>query len=301
MRNRKWIPAGLALALALLLLAQPARPFFGALLLIAQTTKLVVEAEKRYSQLSDTLDQVEATKERIEGAVSSVGNMVQQLGADWRSLYARSTGLVSSTLSLPADLRSGGGDLWDSLQATTGSAEPLAEWRSYTGAPATVSALAAALGADGTDPADPVTKSLAGSLAALQRAEALGAGVRQASRNLAAATKTAKAANDKQREQAKLETASQTALLQKLVAAQLTANELLAALAQVEGLSAAAGTLEAEQASRSRNEFAAEAAASKAALDAELARQAALRQPDWAQNGANRLFSLAWSVPGGTP
>ena len=297
MRNWKWIPAGLALALALLLLARPARPFFGALLLIAQTTKLVVEAEKRYSQLSDTLDQVEATKERIEGAVSSVGNMAQQLGADWRSLYADATGLVSSTLSLPADLRAGGGDLWDSLQATTGSSEPLAEWRSYTGPPATVAALASALGADGSDPTDPVTKSLAGSLAALQRAEALGAGVRQASRDLAAATKTAKAASDKQREQAKLEEASQTALLQKLVAAQLTANELLAALAQVEGLSAATGTLEAEQASRSRNEFAAEAAASKAALDTELARQAALRQPDWAQNGVNRLFSLAWSTP----
>ncbi len=301
-RNARWIPAGLALALALLLLAQPARPFFGAILLIAQTTKLVAEAERRYSQLSDTLDQVEATKERIEGAVSSVGNMVQQLGADWRSLYADATGLVSSTLSLPADLRAGGGDLWDSLQATTGSSDPLAEWRAYTGTPATASALATALGADGSDPSDPVTKTLAGSLRALQRAEALGAGVRQASRGLASATKTAKAANDKQREQAKLETASQTALLQKLVAAQLTANELLAALAQVEGLSAASGTLQAEEASRRRNAYAAEAAASKAALDAETARIAALRDPAWAQNGANRLFSLSWSISsGGAP
>ena len=297
MRNARWIPAGLAVALALLLLAQPARPFLGSVLLIAQTTALVAEAKKRYDQLTDTIDQVKATKSRIEGAVSSVGNMVQQLGSDWRSLYADATGLVSSTLSLPSDLRSGGGDLWDSLVAAPASSNPLDEWRAYTGTPATAAALANALGADGYDPADPVTKTLAGSLRALQRAEALGAGVRQASRGLASATKSAKAANDKQREQAQLETASQTALLQKLVAAQLTANELLAALAQVEGLAAASGTLQAEEASRQLNAYAAEAAASQAALDAELARQAALRRPGWAQDGANRLFSLAWSTP----
>ena len=119
-----------------------------------------------------------------------------------------------------------------------------------------------------------------------------------AARAAAQTVRSATAANNRHREQATLENASQTALLQKLIAAQLTTNELLAALAQVEAASAASGTLGTEERQRRHNAYAQEMADSRAALDAERTRLAGLRDPDWTRDGVRRLYSLGWLTGG---
>ena len=293
----------LAACLALLLAAAPVKAIIGSILQIAQmatlvsnTASLLQEAEKRFTQLTSTIGKIEGMKDRIEGKVSAVGSMVQQLGSGWQGLYAGSTSLLQDTLSLPADLRSAHGDLFDSLTATAGSDLPSANWRAYTGNPVSAAALASALGAE---PGGRLAHTLESALGALQRKETLGTAVRQAARATSETVQSAKAANAKQREAANLENASQTALLQKLVAAQLTANELLASLAQVEGIAAAAGTVETEERSKQRNDAAAEMAASKAALDAERARIQSLQSNGAAKAAVQGLFSLGWMSRGG--
>ena len=123
--------------------------------------------------------------------------------------------------------------------------------------------------------------------------------MRSAARSASETVRDARRANGKHRAATNLEKASQAALLQKLVAAQLTANELLASMAQVQGISAAAGTLGSEAQSKRLNEAAAETAASKAALDAERARIQGLRKVDAAATGVEGLFSLGWMTEGG--
>ena len=293
----------LAACLALLLAAGPLRAFIGSILQVAQmatlvsnTASLLQEAEKRFTQLTSTIGEIQGMKDRIEGDVSKVGNMATQLGQGWQGLYAASTGLVQDTLSLPEDLRAAHGDLFDSVTAVAGSATPATGWRGYTGTPVSASALAATLGAA---PGDRVAKTLEAALGALQREETLGTAVRQAARSASETVRNAQAANAKHRETANLEKSSQTALLQKLVAAQLTANELLASLAQVQGIAAASGTLDTEERSRRRNAVAAETAASKAALDAERVRTRGLRKDGAASAGVQALFSLGWMTEGG--
>ena len=293
----------LAACLALLLAVAPLKAFIGSILQVAQmatlvsnTASLLQEAEKRFTQLTSTIGEIQGMKDRIEGEVSAVGNMATQLGQGWQGLYASSTGLVQDTLSLPKDLRTAHGGLFDSLTAAAGSATPAADWRGYTGAPVSASALSATLGAE---PGDRVAKTLEAALGALQRKETLGTAVRQAARSASETVRSAQAANAKHRETASLEKSSQTALLQKLMAAQLTANELLASLAQVQGIAAAAGTLETEERSRRRNAVASETAASKAALDAERVRIQGLRKNGAAAAGVQALFSLGWMTEGG--
>ena len=295
---------GAAACAALLLAAAPqAKAILGSILQIAQmatlvsnTASLVSEAEKRFTQLTNTIGEVRRMKDRIEGKVAEVGTIATQLGSGWRGLYAGSAALLQDTMTLPADLRSAHGDLFDSLTGMAGSSAPAADWRAYTGSPVSATALANTLGAK---PGSRLAETLKASLATLQRTETLGTAVRQAVRSASETAQSATVANKKHRETAQLEKASQAALLQKLVAAQLTANELLAAMAQVQGISAAAGTLETEERSRSRNAAAAELAASRAALEAERARIQAMRKPGAAETGVEGLFSLSWMTQGG--
>ena len=292
----------LAACLALLLAATPLKAIIGSILQVAQmatlvsnTASILREAEKRFTQLTSTIGEIQGMKDRIEGEVAAVGNMVTQLGTGWRSLYADSMSLVQDTLLLPSDLRAAHGDLFDSLTAAAGSSRPSADWRSYTGTPVSATDLAITLGAK---PGGSVARTLDTALGSLQRSETLGTAVREAARSVSETVRSAKAANTNHRETASLEKASQTALLQKLVAAQLTANELLSAMAQVEGISAAEGTLESEERSRQRNDAAAAQAVSKAALDAERARIRALQRNDAAATGVQGLFSLDWTTQG---
>lgn len=300
--NGRRILAVAACAALLLATAQPGWAILGAILQIAQmgtlvsnTASLVSEAEKRFDQLTDTIGDIRGMKDRIEGKVASVGSIVTQLGSDWRDLYGDSAALLQDALSLPSDLRAAHGDLFDSLTSTAGSSLPAADWRAYTGNPVGVTDLAETFGAS---PDSTVAKALEASLGALQRTETLGTAVRQAVRSASETARSAKAANEKHRQPAQLQNASQAALLQKILAAQLTQNELLASMAQVQGISAAAGTLEVEERSRSRNAVAAELAASKAALQAEQARIRALQDPEAAEAGVEGLYSLAWMTRG---
>lgn len=292
----------LAACLALLLAAVPLKAIIGSILQIAQmatlvsnTASILQEADKRFTQLTSTIGKIEGMKDRIEGKASAVGTMVQQLGTGWQGLYADSTSLVQDAISLPSDLRSAHGGLFDSLTATPGSSDPSADWRSYTGTPVSAADLATTLGAE---PGGTVARTLESALGSLQRRETLGTAVRQAARSVSETVRSARAANTKHREPASLEKASQTALLQKLVAAQLTANELLSAMAQVEGISAAEGTLQSEERSRQRNDAAAAQAASRVVLDAERARIQGLRKEDAAAAGVQGLFSLGWMTEG---
>ena len=150
----------------------------------------------------------------------------------------------------------------------------------------------------GAKPGSAVARTVAASLGALQRTETLGTAVRQAVRSASETARSAKVTNEKHREPTQLQNASQAALLQKILAAQLTQNELLASMAQVQGISAAAGTLETEERSRQRNDAAAGLAASKAALEAERARIRAMQEPGAAETGMEGLFSLAWMNQG---
>ena len=293
------VAAGAALLLAA---APPARAILGSILQIAQmatlvsnTASLVAEAEKRFDQLTDTIGDIRGMKDRIEGKVASVGSIVTQLGSGWRDLYADSAALLQDAVSLPSDLRAAHGDLFESLTSTAGSSSPSADWRAYTGNPVSAADLAGTLGAS---PGSTVAKALEASLGALQRTETLGTAVRQAVRSSSETARSAKAANEKHRQPLQLQNASQAALLQKILAAQLTQNELLASMAQVQGISAAAGTLEVEERSRSRNAVAAELAASKAALEAERARIRARQEPGAAESGVEGLYSLAWMTRG---
>ncbi len=302
LNNRRAFALAACLAL-LLAAAQPGKAILGAILQIAQMATLVsntagilAEAEQRFDQLTSTIGKIEGMKDRIEGKVASVGSMVQQLGTGWQGLYASSTSLVQEALSLPSDLRSAHGDLFDSLTATAGSSSPSAEWRAYTGSPVSAADLAGVLGAK---PGGRVAKTLESAMGSLQRKETLGTAVRQAARAVSETVRSAKTANEKHREPANLEKASQAALLQKLVAAQLTANELLASMAQVQGISAAEGTLESEERSKRTNDTAAEIAASKAALDAERGRIRGLQRDGAAAAGVEGLFSLGWMTEGG--
>ena len=291
-----------AVTVLLVVAARPGRAFIGAILQVAQmatlvsnTASLVAEAEKRFDQLTDTIGDVRGMKDRIEGKLTSVGDVAKQLGSGWRDLYGDSTELLQDALSLPSDLREAHGDLFDSLTSTAGSSLPAAEWRAYTGNPVGLTVLADTFGAT---PGSPVAKALESSLGALQRTETLGTAVRQAVRTSSETAKSAKAANEEHRKPLQLQNASQAALLQKILAAQLTQNELLASMAQVQGISAAAGTLEVEERSRSRNAVAAELAASKAALEAEHARIRALQEPGAAESGMDGLYSLDWMTRG---
>ena len=292
-----------AVAALLLAAARPGMAIIGSLLQIAQmatlvsnTASLVAEAEKRFNQLTDTIGEVRRMKDRIEGKIAEVGTIATQLGSGWRDLYASPAALLQEALALPADLRAAHGDLFDSLTGMAGSSAPATEWRAYTGTPVSATDLADTLGAQ---PGSRLAETLKASLGTLQRTETLGTAVRQAVRSSSGTARSATAANEKHRETAQLEKASQAALLQKLVAAQLTANELLASMAQVQGISAAAGTLETEERSRSRNAAAAELAASRAALEAERARIESLRKPGAAETGVEGLFSLSWMTSGG--
>lgn len=301
--NGRPILAVVASVALLLAAAPPARAILGSILQIAQmgtlvsnTASLVREAEKRFDQLTDTIGDIRGMKDRIEGRVASVGSIATQLGSGWRDLYADSAALLQDAVSLPADLRDAHGDLFDSLTGTAGSSLPGSDWRAYTGNPVSAADLAGTFGAR---PGSAVARTLEASLGALQRTETLGTAVRQAVRSSSETARSAKAANQKHREPAQLQNASQAALLQKILAAQLTQNELLASMAQVQGISAAAGTLDVEERSRSRNAAAAELSASRAALEAETARIEALRTPGAAETGVEGLFSLSWLTPGG--
>ena len=301
LRGRR-ILAVAAAAVLLVAVARPGKAFIGAILQIAQmatlvsnTASLVSEAEKRFEQLTETIGDVRGMKDRIEGKVASVGSIVNQLGSGWQDLYADSAALLQDAVSLPSDLRAAHGDLFDSLTSTAGSSMPAADWRAYTGNPVGLTDLADTFGAG---PGSTVAKALEASFGALQRTETLGTAVRQAVRSSSETARSAKVANEKHREPAQLQNASQAALLQKILAAQLTQNELLAAMAQVQGISAAAGTLDAEERSRSRNAVAAELAASKSALETEHARIRALQEPGAAEAGVDGLYSLAWMTRG---
>ena len=301
LRGRR-ILAVAAAAVLLVAVARPGKAFIGAILQIAQmatlvsnTASLVSEAEKRFEQLTETIGDVRGMKDRIEGKVASVGSIVNQLGSGWQDLYADSAALLQDAVSLPSDLRAAHGDLFDSLTSTAGSSLPAADWRAYTGNPVGSTDLADTFGAG---PGSTVAKALEASFGALQRTETLGTAVRQAVRSSSETARSAKVANEKHREPAQLQNASQAALLQKILAAQLTQNELLAAMAQVQGISAAAGTLDAEERSRSRNAVAAELAASKSALETEHARIRALQEPGAAEAGVDGLYSLAWMTRG---
>ena len=300
--ERRRILAAAACAALLLAAVPPGKAFIGSLLQIAQmgtlvsnTASLIREAEKRFDQLTSTIGEVRRMKERIEGEVAEVGGIANQLGSSWRELYSGSAALLEDAMSLPSDLRAAHGDLFDSLTGKTGSSAPATEWRAYAGVPVSAADLAETLGAG---PGSALARTVETSLKALQRTETLGTAVRQAVRSSSETARSATAANSKHRETAHLEKASQAALLQKLVAAQLTANELLASMAQVQGISAAAGTLTAEEQSRSRNAAAAALAASKSALVAERARIEAMQTAGAAETGVSGLFSLAWMTAG---
>lgn len=300
--TRRRILVVAACAALLLAAARPGMAILGSILQIAQmgtlvsnTASLVREAEKRFDQLTETIGDVRGMKDRIEGEIASVGSIATQLGSGWRDLYADSNALLQDAISLPSDLRNAHGDLFDSLTSTAGSSSPAAEWRAYTGNPVSVTELAGTLGAA---PGSPVAQALHASLGALQRTETLGTAVRQAVRSSSETARSAKAANEKHREPGQLQNASQAALLQKILAAQLTQNELLASITQVQGISAAAGTLDVEERSRARNAAAADLAASRAALEAERARIRALQEPGAAESGVEGLYSLAWMTRG---
>ena len=300
--TRRRIAAVAACAALALAAAPPGKAIVGAILQVAQmgtlvsnTASLVREAEKRFDQLTETMGDIRGMKDRIEGEASSVGSIATQLGSGWRNLYADSTALLQDALSLPSDLRDAHGDLFDSLTSTAGSSLPAAEWRAYTGTPVSATDLASTLGAA---PGSPVAETVEASLGALQRRETLGTAVRQAARSASETARSARAANERHREPAQLRNASQAALLQKILAAQLTQNELLASMAQVQGISAAAATLEAEERARSRNAAAAAMADSRSALEAERARIQALQKAGAAETGVSGLFSLAWMTPG---
>lgn len=300
--TRRRIAAVAACAALALAAAPPGKAIVGAILQVAQmgtlvsnTASLVREAEKRFDQLTETMGDIRSMKDRIEGEVTSVGSIATQLGSGWRNLYADSTALLQDALSLPSDLRDAHGDLFDSLTSTAGSSLPAAEWRAYTGTPVSATDLASTLGAA---PGSPVAETVEASLGALQRRETLGTAVRQAVRSTSETARSARAANERHREPAQLRNASQAALLQKILAAQLTQNELLASMAQVQGISAAAATLEAEERARSRNAAAAAMADSRSALEAERARIQALQKAGAAETGVSGLFSLAWMTPG---
>lgn len=292
-----------ACAVLLLAAARPAKAILGSILQIAQmatlvsnTASLVAEAERRFDQLTDTIGDIRGMKDRIEGKVASVGSIATQLGSGWRDLYSDSAALLQSAMSLPSDLRAAHGGLFDSLTSMTGSSAPATDWRAYTGAPVAAADLARTLGAR---PGSAVARTLEASLGALQRTETLGTAVRQAVRSSSETARSAKVANEKHREPVQLQNASQAALLQKILAAQLTQNELLASMAQVQGISAAAGTLATEERSRQRNEAAAGLAASRAALEAERARIRAMQEPEAAETAMEGLFSLSWMTQGG--
>ena len=296
------IAAVAACAALLLAAAPPGKAIIGSILQIAQmgtlvsnTASLVREAEKRFDQLTETIGDIRGMKDRIEGEITSVGSIATQLGSGWRDLYADSAALLQDAMSLPSDLRDAHGDLFDSLTGTAGSSAPAAEWRAYTGTPVSVTDLAGTLGAA---PGSPVAETLEASLGALQRTETLGTAVRQAVRSASETARSARAANARHREPAQLRNASQAALLQKILAAQLTQNELLASMAQVQGISAAAATLQAEERSRSRNAAAAALAASRSGLEAERARIQALQKAGAAETAVAGLYSLAWMTPG---
>lgn len=300
--TRRRIAAVAACAALALAAAPPGKAIVGAILQVAQmgtlvsnTASLVREAEKRFDQLTETMGDIRSMKDRIEGEASSVGSIATQLGAGWRDLYGDSAALLQDALSLPSDLRDAHGDLFDSLTSTAGSSLPAAEWRAYTGTPVSATDLASTLGAA---PGSPVAETVEASLGALQRRETLGTAVRQAVRSTSETARSARAANERHREPAQLRNASQAALLQKILAAQLTQNELLASMAQVQGISAAAATLEAEERARSRNAAAAAMADSRSALEAERARIQALQKAGAAETGVSGLFSLAWMTPG---
>ena len=289
-------------AAVMLAAAPPGKAIIGSILQIAQmatlvsnTASLVAEAEKRFDQLTDTIGDIRGMKDRIEGKVASVGSIATQLGSGWRDLYADSAALLQDAMSLPSELRDTHGDLFDSLTSTVGSSSPAEDWRAYTGDPVAVADLAQTFGAK---PGSPVEHALQASLGALQRTETLGTAVRQAVRSSSETARSAKAANENHREQGQLQNASQSSLLQKILAAQLTQNELLASMAQVQGISAAAGTLETEERSRQQNEVAAALAASRATLEAEQLRIHALKSPGAAEAAVEGLFSLDWTTRG---
>ena len=300
--KRRGTLAAAACAALLLWSVPQGKAFIGSLLQIAQmgtlvsnTASLVREAERRFTQLTSTIGEVRRMKDRIEGEVAEVGGIVDQLGSSWRDLYSGSAALLEDAMSLPSDLRAAHGDLFDSLTGTAGSPAPATEWRAYAGVPFSATDLADTLGAQ---PGTALARTVETSLRTLQRTETLGTAVRQAVRSSSETARSATAANREHRDTGHLEKASQAALLQKLVAAQLTANELLASMAQVQGISAAAGTLAAEEQSRSRNAAAAALAASKSALEAERARIEARQTAGAAETAVSGLFSLAWLTPG---
>ncbi len=283
--------------------ARPGKAVIGSILQIAQmgtlvsnTASLLAEAEKRFDQLTETIGDIRGMKDRIEGRVASVGSIATQLGPGWRDLYADPAALLHDSVSLPSDLRAAHGDLFDSLAGTAGSSLPAADWRAYTGNPVGATDLAKTFGAT---PGSTAARAIEASLAALQRTETLGTAVRQAVRSASETARSAQAANEQHRDPAQLQNASQAALLQKILAAQLTQNELLVSMAQVQGISAAAGTLETEERSRSRNAAAAEMEASRAALEAERARIRSLQKPGATETGVEGLFSLSWLTRGG--
>ena len=292
MRGLRLKMAVLAGGLALALLAPQAGAFVTALLQLAQMTSLVLEAKKRYDQLEDTIETVEKHQQRAAGVIAQVGRIRQQLGNSWRRLYGDSVGLVGSSLALPADLQAAAGGLVSTLSGASGANTPAQDWRAYAGQPADASALASQLGLPaGSKAAEALEKGLA----ATQRGEALGIAARQAAAIASRVARRAQQSGDEQKRASTLERASETALLQKMIAAQLTANDLLQALVQAQAAAAAVGTLPAEEDARRRNAALALQVANQQAWEAERARQAALAGPDDVADGIAGLYSLAWA------
>lgn len=298
MRGRKRKVAALAAGLALALLAPrtDALPGVGAIISAivdgSEMATLVAEAKKRHTQLTKTIETVEKYQQRAAGEIAVVGRIQQQLGAAWRRLYGDPTELVQATLALPADVRAHAGGLVDALSGAAGADTPAQEWRAYAGRPADPAALASRLG---LAPDSRAAGALREGLAATQRAEALGIAARAAAAIASRAAARARQAGDEQKRTQTLERASETALLQKMIAAQLTANDLLQALVQAEAAAAAVQTLPAEEEARRRNGALAAQAAGQQAWQAERNRQAALAGPNDVADGIAGLYSLAWA------
>ena len=298
MKGRNLKVLALAAGLALALLAPRADAILGLGAIISaivdgsEMAALVAEAKKRHTQLTKTIETVEKYQQRAAGEIAVVGRIRQQLGSSWRQLYGDSAELVSSALSLPADLQAAAGGLVGTLSGAPGAASPAQEWRAYAGQPADAAALASRLGLPAGSKA---AEALGQGLAATQRAEALGIAARTAAAIASRVGAQAKRAGDEQKRTRTLERASETALLQKMIAAQLTTNDLLQALVQAEAAAAAVQTLPAEEEARRRNAALAAQEAGQQAWEAERARQAGLAGPDDVADGIAGLYSLAWA------
>lgn len=293
-RTKRWLTA----AVALVLLAGPATAVIPLSILIdtaingGKLAKLLEEAKKRHDQLVDTIEEVEKYQERAAGVISEVGRMPQQLGGQWRKMYSATTAPLHTTLQLPGDLQASAGGLVDTLSGVTGAATPADGWRAYTGPSADPAPLITRLGRTATSPTAGVLQA---SQAYSQRREALAIATRAAAADASTAAARAKQVADAQKGRPMLERASETALLQRMIAAQLTTNDLLQVLVQSQALAAAAATAPVEEEVRRRNEALRLLQAELDKWEAERARQAALSAPDDFEVSTGDLYSLDWA------